>query len=228
MSNHDLVSVLEQSKSQGFLGPGPVADHIDHAMRFARALAAYSKREPGWLPTDRPVRLADLGAGGGLPSLPLLVSPGVGDGAHLEDVVFARSPAVLIDGSDKRCRFLEWAGRELGLSDRTEVWCARAEELGHEPRARFQFDLVLARSFGPPASTVECGAPLLVEGGLLAVSEPPGGRDWPTDGLARVGLVAVSEPGESIALFRRDGAIDDALPRRIKIQRRQPLFELKG
>ena len=51
-----------------------------------------------------------------------------------------------------------------------------------------------ARSFGPPAATAECAAPLLAVGGLLVVSEPPDGPDrWPADALAALGL----EPSDS-------------------------------
>jgi 16S rRNA (guanine527-N7)-methyltransferase len=230
-----LLSVLEQSKSLGFLGPGPVEDHIDHARRFTRALDAIVAVDPEWLSSGarrhRPPRLADLGAGGGVPSLPMLVDPDEGGHSPL-----AGASAVLIDASQKRCSFLIWACTELGLSDRVEVWRGRAEEIAHQDRARFTFDLVVARGFGPPAWTVECGAPLLTPGGLLCISEPPTRRSWPADGLAAVGLTgpvpgdrdgeAGGWAGGDIAVFRRTGEIDDRFPRRAKVGSRDPLFQL--
>jgi 16S rRNA (guanine527-N7)-methyltransferase len=254
MADDRLLSVLERSRSLGFLGPGPVEDHIDHARRFTRALDAVVAVDPEWLSSGvrhRPPRLADLGAGGGLPSLPVLVDQDEGGHSPL-----AGASAVLIDASQKRCSFLIWACTELGLSDRVEVWCGRAEEIAHQDRARFTFDLVLARGFGPPAWTVECGAPLLSAGGLLCISEPPKRRSWPADGLAAVGLSGPvlggrdadalddrdggaggraggdGEAGHAvagdIAVFRRIGEVDDRFPRRAKVAGRDPLFRLEA
>ena len=127
-----LHQVLERARSVGFLGPGPVDDHIDHAERFLAALPVG--------PT--PVRFADIGSGGGVPGLALLVA----------DPTLS---AALIDSAQRRCSFLLWAVAELGLGDRAEVWCGRVEELGHEERARERFDAVVARGFGPPATTLE-------------------------------------------------------------------------
>jgi len=177
---------------------------------------------------SEPLRLVDLGAGGGLPSLAIL--------DRLPDW-----NAVLLDAIQKRCSFLVWAVGELGVSDRVEVWCGRAEEIGHEERARFRFDAVVARGFGPPASTVECGAPLLRRGGLLMISEPPEGRHWPAEGLAKVGMTEVGSTGiesardessgaagpgpwPSVMVLRRDGDVPPIHPRRAKAQQRTPLF----
>lgn len=236
MADDRLLSVLEQSKALGFLGPGPVDEHIEHARRFTRALDRFLAAEPQWLrggsrqPTPR---LADLGAGGGLPSLPMLV----GTESDLESPLAGWS-AVLIDASQKKCSFLVWACAELGLSDRVEVWCGRVEDIGHQHRARFGFDVVVARGFGPPAWTVECGAPLLTPGGLLCISEPPERRVWPVDGLAAVGLSGPVIGGRhagnagaghgtgDIAVFQRTGEVDARFPRRAKIGKRDPLFRL--
>ncbi len=108
------------------------------------------------------------------------------------------------------------------------MWCGRAEEIGHESRARFRFDAVVARGFGPPATTVECGAPLLRPGGRLVISEPPEEREWPEGPLAAVGLThepdAVPGPRSGVVVLRRTGEMADRYPRRTKIQQRTPLF----
>jgi 16S rRNA (guanine527-N7)-methyltransferase len=77
------------------------------------------------------------------------------------------------------------------------VW-ARAEDAGHRDELRGAFDLVVARGFGSPAVTAECGAPFLRVGGTLVVSEPPPddkavdtaevSARWAPTGLARLGL----------------------------------------
>ena len=132
--------------------------------------------------------------------------------------------AVLLDAIQKRCSFLVWAVGQLGIGDRVDVWCGRAEEIGNQDRARFGFDAVVARGFGPPAQTVECGAPLLRPGGRLVISEPPEDREWPAGPLAAVGLVHEPDVAAGVVVLRRDGEVDDRYPRRIKIQQRTPLF----
>jgi 16S rRNA (guanine527-N7)-methyltransferase len=167
-----LLEVLHRSRGLGFLGPGSVRVHVDHAAGFAAGVAA-------------PERFLDLGSGGGVPGLVLAGRwPG--------------SRVVLLDSRQRRCDFLTEAVRTLGLAARVVVECCRAEEAGHRRDLRGQFDLVTARAFGPPPVTAECGAPFLRVGGTLVVSEPPpdeaglaaakGAERWPPDGLALLGL----------------------------------------
>lgn len=198
-----LARVLERSRALGFLGPGPIDRQIAHARLFWEALAADWPEASGAL-------VADLGAGGGLPSLPLLVE-------------HPNLRVVLVDALQKRASFLVWATLELGVGERSEVWCGRAEVFGHESERRESFDAVVARGFGPPSSTVECGAPLLRPGGRLVVSEPPGYREYPADGLGRCGLALVAQRA-GCAVFERRGEMDPALPRSARLQERQPLF----
>jgi len=168
-----LLEVLERSRSLGFLGPGAVGVHVDHADGFAAGI-------------DRaPTRFLDLGSGGGVPGLVLARR-------------WPESRAVLLDARERRCAFLRDAAQDLHLAERVAVVWARAEEAGHRDELRGGFDLVVARGFGPPAVTAECGAPFLRLGGTLAVSEPPeqdaavAPRDvsvrWVPAGLAQLGL----------------------------------------
>ncbi|MGI9598242.1 MAG: 16S rRNA (guanine(527)-N(7))-methyltransferase RsmG [Acidimicrobiales bacterium] len=173
---------------------------MEHASLFGRAIGSAE------------CRFADIGAGGGVPGLPMLMAQ-------------QSLSAVLIDASQKRCSFLVWAVAELGLSDRAEVWCGRAEEIARQTRARRSFDAVVARGFGPPAVTLECGAPLLVDGGRIVVSEPPVPRRWPVEPLQEMGLVQVSSP-QGVAVFERRGPLPDSLPRLTKHLKRSPLFEI--
>jgi 16S rRNA (guanine527-N7)-methyltransferase len=83
-------------------------------------------------------------------------------------------------------------------------------------------DMVVARSFGPPATVAECAAPFLRVGGVLLVSEPPGAPDrWPAPGLEQLGLV----PGSVVEGIRRLEQValcPPQLPRRTP--GRPPLF----
>jgi 16S rRNA (guanine527-N7)-methyltransferase len=202
-----LSAVLERSAQLGFLGPAPVSDHLSHAEGFAHALP---KPDPGRRPA-----LLDLGSGGGVPGLALLVWR-------------ADLRGVLLDARAKRTRFLSQAVAELDLSDRVSVVTGRAEELVLDPASELSqcFDVVVARSFGPPSATVEVAVHFLRPGGMLLVSEPPKGRRWAADGLHRVGLEQVLRPDTCIARFDRIG---DTPPfRRWKHMVTRPLIEVRA
>lgn len=197
-----LEAVLERAKALGFLGPGPVAEQRRHAEAFLTAI------DPAGVSIA-----ADLGSGGGLPGL----------------VLAAALPAVrwtLIDGMVRRTRVLADAVHDLELSGRLTVVTARAEDLGRDPAHRAAYDLVVARSFGPPAVLAECGAPLLRDGGQLVVSEPPdsAGERWPAGPLALLGLeveAVVFGPPAFIRL-RRTGPVPDSVPRRVGLPAKRP------
>ena len=149
-----LWALLAEARSLGFLGPGPLDRHLANAQGFAVALGEVD------VFTGSSPRVLDLGSGGGLPGLVLA--------ACWPDARFT-----LFDAGKRRVEFLEHAVETLDDGDRIEVIRGRAEELGREPVRRGAYDLVVARSFGPPAITAECASPLLRIGGLLVTSEPP-------------------------------------------------------
>lgn len=161
-----------------------------------------------------PLRALDLGSGGGLPGLPLAV-------------LFAATEWTLLDGSRTRTAFLAEAVDELDLGPRVSVVAERAEEAGRGA-LRSLFDLVVARSFGPPAATAECAAPFLRPGGWLVVAEPPGstGERWSREGLDRLGLRpvrTVTEPS-AVSLLQQLEPCPPAYPRRTGVPTKRPLF----
>jgi hypothetical protein len=61
----------------------------------------------------------------------------------------------------------------------------------------------VARGFGPPAATLRAASPLLRDGGLVVVSEPPRpepGR-WPAALLEELALTAVAQTDRRVAVF---------------------------
>ena len=197
---HSLVAELERARHLGFLGPGPVEDHIRHAAGFLAALESVSGT------------VIDLGSGGGVPGLVV--------GLARPDLRL-----VLVEATAKRCRFLESACHRLALP--AEVIEARAEHLGRGAR-RGTADAVIARSFGTPGVTVECGAPLLRVGGCLVVSEPPepAPERWPTAPLAALGLEVDPRPRTSpaVQVLRQLRLCPDRYPRRVGVPAKRPLF----
>jgi 16S rRNA (guanine527-N7)-methyltransferase len=119
------------------------------------------------------------------------------------------------------------ATEDLGLADRVAVVGERAEVAGRGPR-RATMDLVVARSFGSPGPTAECGSPFLRRGGTLAVAEPPGGQPdrWPDAGVALLGLqVGLKVDGPTAyQLLTQVSLCPDRFPRRVGIPTKRPLF----
>ena len=204
-----LVRVLARARDVGFLGPGPVEDHLARSLAFA----AFTERTP--------TKVADLGSGGGVPALPLAV-------------LWPESRWLLVESNQRRVEWLRHAVAELGLAARCTVACDRAETIGRTVDHRHAYDLVTARSFGPPATTAECGAPLLQLRGVLMVAEPPEGRAaprWAPDGLRALGLqlralgpVVTSAGPAQMAALACDELAGDRYPRRVGIPSKRPLF----
>lgn len=129
----------------------------------------------------------------------------------------------LLDANQRRTAFLEQAVAELGLAHRVAVVCERAERAARNERWRGGFDLVVARSFGPPAVTAECAVGFLRVAGHLVVSEPPAddATRWPADALVRLGLEDAGRHG-SVRLFVQVSAPPDDVPRRVGIPAKRP------
>ena len=197
---------LEDARRRGMLGPGPVDVHLDHAEAIAAAVGGNFRG-----------RFLDLGSGAGVPGVILIA-------------LWPAATGVLLEARKRRCAFLEAAVSGLGLSDRASVACGRAEELARQRDFRGAFDLVVARGFGPPATTAECAVGFLGAGGRLVVSEPPGETDpkrWPASGLAELGLLGpeLRREGEAgIALFTAPEPAGDRWPRRVGVPGRRPLW----
>ena len=157
-----------------------------------------------------PTVALDLGSGGGLPGLVLA--------AH-----WPTSRWTLLDASERRTNFLEQVVIELDLQRCVTVVRARAEEAARQPSLRGSFDLVVARSFGPPAVTAECAAAFLHVNGLLAVSEPPDDRAdrWPASELRGLGLEDRGRHG-AVRVLEQVELASDAVPRRVGIPAKRP------
>jgi 16S rRNA (guanine527-N7)-methyltransferase len=205
MSDDALIDELERAQGLGFLGPGPVVAHIVHSRGFAAGL------------DGPPGRFLDLGSGGGVPGLVLALD-------------WPDADVVLLDAGERRCAFLREAVKRLGLDGRADVVRQRAEEAGRSAALRGGFDLVVARSFGPPAVTAECAAPFLRVGGHLVVSEPPAEADkagrWPPEGLSALGLVVGGtwRPEYGYQSLLQSAPCPERYPRRVGQAAKRPLF----
>lgn len=203
-------AVLEEGRTLGFLGPGPVTDHIAHSEALRAGL------EPA------PDSLVDLGSGAGVPGLVLCAA-------------WPRTTAVLIDASARRCDFLRHGVARLGWADRVEIAHGRGEDVAREASYREQAELVVARSFGPPAVVAEIGSALVRLDGRLVVTEPPAAdrstraidARWPDAGLAELGLEPAvyheSDHAGFVTMIKRR-EVPERYPRRVGIPGKRPLW----
>jgi 16S rRNA (guanine527-N7)-methyltransferase len=202
-----LPRALEDSRARGFLGPASIETQINHALGFAQC----------WedLHTDPPKAFLDLGSGGGLPGLVLLERWG--------------SRSVFVDSMEKRTRFLKEVLAQPEAPLEGEVFNGRAEELAREAVLSGKFDLVTARSFGPPAVTAECAARFLKVGGNLVVSEPPDDSEvgrWNVEILAKLGLKPLGRVrhGAAFQVLTKTMPTPKEYPRGVGIPNKLPLF----
>jgi 16S rRNA (guanine527-N7)-methyltransferase len=206
MLSAELGAILEEARELGFLGPGPVDRQYEHARGLAGIVGAFAGS------------FLDLGSGSGLPGLVLADE-------------WPESRGTLLDAGRRRCQFLQAAVGTLGLGARVAVVCGRAERLAHTRGLRAGFDLVVARSFAPPAATAECAVGFLRVGGALVVSEPPdpesSGARWDPEGMAMLGFGPTSyrRSGNSGAIRAElISAPADRWPRRDGVPTKRPLW----
>ena len=206
-----LANALAQARAFGYLGPGPLQTHIDHARGFFDTLVSAG------LSANRQTRFraVDLGSGGGVPGLLLAEW-------------WPSSLWEIVDSNHRRMHTLRSVAADLRMADRLTVHLARAEDAARDPALRGCCDVVVARGFAGPGVTAECAAGFLAPGGIFVVSDPPNGADrWSDRGLALLGLRRLAVAPESTYHFF--SAVQDRLtpakfPRPVGIPGKMPLF----
>jgi 16S rRNA (guanine527-N7)-methyltransferase len=199
-----IVEVLDDAQRRGFLGPGEIADFVDHALGYLDGIAF----------ADRPreAEFADLGSGGGIPGLVLALElPGWR--GHL------------VERGRARADWLTRSVARLGLDDRVTVHHEPAEVTGRGA-LRGACDVVVARSFARPAVAAECAAPLLRVGAQAVFSDLDQSTRWDEAVLGELGLVPVQawagKRGRYVALEQRR-VCPPRFPRAPGVPARRPL-----
>ena len=103
--------------------------------------------------TGKSLTVIDVGAGAGLPGIPLKII--------LPDIKLA-----LLEATAKKTKFLEHLIIKLGLKE-VEIVAGRAEEAAHKPQYREKFDIVLSRAVASLPALVELTLPFCAIGGCF-------------------------------------------------------------
>lgn len=103
--------------------------------------------------TNEPIRLLDIGAGAGFPSLPM-------------KIICPEIDVTIIDSLNKRINFLKLLADELGLTG-VHFYHGRAEDFGQDKAFRGQFNIVTARAVARMQVLSELTIPFLKVGGRL-------------------------------------------------------------
>jgi 16S rRNA (guanine527-N7)-methyltransferase len=118
---------------------------------FLDSLSAVRSIPPG------PIKLIDVGAGAGLPGIPIkLVRPEIS--------------LVLLEATRKKCDFLQAVVADLPLSD-AQVINARAEEAGRLEDHREQYDIAIARAVAEMPTLIEYLLPFVKIGGCAVAQK---------------------------------------------------------
>jgi len=159
-------------------------------------------------------RVIDIGSGGGLPAVPLAIG--------MPQVRFT-----LLEANSRKCAFLEHVAGTLGLTNLV-VALGRAEELGHLPALREQFDRAISRAAARPEVLLELALPFVRTGGDLVAQVSP--LDpvvlEPVARLLGGGTPRLEHPdasGRALMVVPKLGATPARFPRRTGLPGRKPL-----
>ena len=161
-----LALLLVWNRVHRMTGLGSPAEIVrgifQHSLLFLRVLP------PG------PLVMADIGAGAGIPGVPLrIVRPEIS--------------LTLIESKRKPVSFLASLKRELNLPE-MEVLEGRAEDLAREfPSLVGRFDVVVSRAAGSLPQLIPTAMQYLRNGGVFITSGPPAGKPRPVLPVGRFG-----------------------------------------
>lgn len=173
-----------------------------------------------------PATLVDVGAGGGMPGLPLAIA-------------LPSLHVTLVESVAKKAAFLQHAIEVLRLSNATTVH-GRSEDLARAPTHRERYDLAIARAVGSVATLVELLIPFLVVGGRAVLMKTWAGvaeELSPAEGAllqleAQLEAVVPVELGgppggmlgrRALIVVRKDAPTSARYPRRPGVPQRRPL-----
>ena len=157
-------------------------------------------------------RVVDVGAGGGVPGIPMAV-------------LRPDLQVVLVESDQRKAGFLTHAAGLLQL-DAVQVLAERAEEVARRDAMRESFDLAVSRAVAPPPVMCELSLPLVRVGGRVAALV--GEADDPVTACARAAELCGGGPPRlaangGVLLVDKLRATPGDYPRRAGVPLRRPL-----
>jgi 16S rRNA (guanine527-N7)-methyltransferase len=172
------------------------------------------------LVAGEPLRLVDVGSGGGMPGLPLKIA-------------FPALRVTLVESVNKKAEVLRQFVSDLALTD-VDVVAERAETAARSPEHRDAYDVATARALGSLPVVIELCAPFLAQGGLL-IAQRSGDLDadllhaapafkalrlW---SRSPIYLDIPSLPGHGLIVGEKYAPTPATYPRRPGLPRKRPL-----
>jgi len=101
-----------------------------------------------WLSSNEPLKVIDVGTGGGFPGLAMAIA-------------LPQATVTLVDSVGRKVQAVAAMAEALGLAERVQLRCERAEKTGRAPECRRQFHLAVARAVAAAPEVAEYLVPLL-------------------------------------------------------------------
>lgn len=169
---------------------------------------------------QQPWRVADVGSGGGIPGIPLLLA-------------WPAMRLTLIESIRKKHTFLTRV--ILLLNKKAEPLSERAEVVGRSPEHREQHPLVVARAVASLPTLLELTLPLVQIGGIAALPKGPKAATEARDaeeaakklGGNLIDIIELSIPGteetRNVVLYQKRHPTPEIYPRRPGLPAKRPL-----
>lgn len=173
-----------------------------------------------YLDFTKPLKVCDVGAGAGFPSIPL-------------KICFPHIQVTIVDSLNKRIQFLNHLSDKLELKD-VEFVHARAEDFGQSAH-RAKYDLVTARAVARLSVLAELCVPLVKNGGIFAAMKAASAPDELKDAegaLEKLGVkqesvhaftLPVEESERYLQVFRKFKETPKKYPRKAGIPNKSPI-----
>ena len=175
----------------------------------------------------RPLRLIDVGSGGGFPGLAVAIA-------------LPRARLTLVDSVGRKVEAVRAMAVDLGLTERLELRTERIERTGRSPDCRGRFDRAMARAVARPPVVAEYLVPLLRPEGVALLYRGL----WSGDDERELRHAAARLAAEVVGVERRDlprergvrhavwlrptSPCPAAFPRPVGVPQRSPLVPLAG
>lgn len=163
----------------------------------------------------------DVGAGAGLPGIPL-------------QIVRSDLRVTLLEATGKKAAWLRRTVQALGLHH-TSVINGRAEDLSRDPRHRAAYDLAVARAVAPLSVLCELCLPFVRVGGRFVALKTRAGAEAETPAAMRAARLLGARligtrrvplevpPNRVLVEFEQEMPVPDVYPRRSGMAAKRPL-----